>query len=338
MSASTLIQSFWYRKSIWRWLLYPLSGLLQLLALIKRFLYRRGFLKVYEFSVPVIVVGNITVGGTGKTPFIAYLAEQLVKKNYRVGIVSRGYRSQLPNYPHLVTSEDSVTELGDEAFMQYANTSLPMAIGPDRAQAVKLLLRNHSLDLVISDDGLQHYRMGRDLEILMVDAQRKFGNQLMLPFGPLREPLSRLNSVDFIVENGATSMQRLICAQMLTEIKGLFQVCSNLPVALSNLKKNQVCAVAGIGNPQRFFNTLSQIVANFERRIFPDHHQFGLSDFSGLDDDIVIMTEKDAVKCRTFARQNWYYLKIEARLEDHQLNRLMDLINQARLKKRPNNG
>ena len=338
MSASTFIQSFWYRRSNWRWLLYPLSALLQLLVLLKRFLYRKGFLKVYEFSVPVVVVGNITVGGTGKTPFIAYLAEQLVKRKYRVGIVSRGYQSQLTEFPHLVSEEDSVTALCDEAFMQYANTSLPMAIGPDRAQAVKLLLSKFKLDLVISDDGLQHYRMGRDLEIVMVDAQRQFGNQLMLPFGPLREPLSRLDSVDFVVENSGSNLQRPVCAQMLTEIKGLFQVCSNLPVALSNLKENSVCAVAGIGNPQRFFDTLSQCVANFERRIFPDHHQFVLSDFSGLDDDLVIMTEKDAVKCRTFARQNWYYLKIEARLEDHQLSRLMDLINQARLKKRPDNG
>jgi len=338
MSASNLIQRFWYRDSLWRWPLYPLSVLLQLLVLIKRFLYQKRILKVREFSVPVIVVGNITVGGTGKTPFIAYLAGQLVKKNYRVGIVSRGYQSQLSAYPHLVTSDDSVADIGDEAFMQYANMSLPMAIGPDRVRAVELLLSKFSLDLVISDDGLQHYRMGRDLEVLMVDAQRKFGNQLMLPFGPLREPLSRLNSVDFIVENVGESPQLPVCAQMLTEIKGLFQVCSNLPVALSNLEENSVCAVAGIGNPQRFFNTLSQCVANFERRIFPDHHQFVQSDFNGLDDDLVIMTEKDAVKCRNFARQNWYYLKIEAKLEDHQLSRLMDMINHARLKKRPDNG
>jgi len=263
------------------------------------------------------------------------LIEQLQAKGLRVGIVSRGYHSKAPHYPHIVKESDSVEIVGDEAFMQYAITRVPMVIGSRRAEAVQLLSKNYELDLIISDDGLQHYAMTRNIEVLMVDSSRFFGNQLMLPFGPLREPVSRINSVDLVVLNGgdSSSLKKLNTTTPISSMKietdSLVHLISGESVSLSNLKKGKVIAVAGIGNPSRFFKTLSMHCHSFDKNIFADHHQFVADDFDVNDSNTIVMTEKDAVKCKSFAKDNWYYLKIKAALPEKDFEQLYSLIQQV---------
>jgi len=339
LSDVSKIEQFWYSKSIWRWLFLPLSLLVQMIALSKRFLYRINLIKSRQNRVPVLVVGNITVGGTGKTPFINYLVKKLQSKNIKVGIVSRGYKSNAPEYPYLIKQTDSVEVTGDEAFMQNATLQVPMVIGFDRAAAVDLLCQTNNLDLIISDDGLQHYKMARAFEILMIDGSRLFGNQLMLPVGPLREPVSRMKSVDYVVQNGNVENGETIknlsngnvpLASMSLKVTGLININSNQSVELDASKATSITAVAGIGNPQRFFTSLSKFcdrpVEDIDTKVFPDHHGFQLDDFQSINSDIVVMTEKDAVKCESFAQDNWYYLKVEAELSEKDFVSLFELI------------
>jgi tetraacyldisaccharide 4'-kinase len=368
--AST-IEKFWYSTSKTRFLLWPLlwplSFFIALLTHLKRYLYRMGLYKTHSSQVPVLVVGNITVGGTGKTPFIALIVEQLTKMGLKVAIVSRGYKSAAPYYPYIVSSSDNVECVGDEAFMQCATLNVPMAIGADRAKAVKLLADNFKLDLIISDDGLQHYAMSRVFEIIMVDAKRLIGNGLMLPFGPLRESKLRLSSADYVIYNGEVetgklgnykqlNKQQLNKRQlirfnskqstMVLKVKGLVKVNDNQPADLDLLNNSLVAAVAGIGHPQRFFNSLSQYNSNYKPFVFADHHAFNKNDFinikaeMGFDkapqhknndqaqNQLVIMTEKDAVKCKDFAEDNWYYLKVSAQLPSQDLEQLIERIHQ----------
>lgn len=333
------IENFWYSQSLLKWLFWPFSFIVLIAARLKRFFYKIKLFKTHYFSCPIIVVGNITVGGTGKTPFITFLIKRLQQKKLKIGIVSRGYRSNLKNYPHLIDNKDKVEEIGDEVFMQFHALNVPMAIGADRPAAVNLLLKHHSLDLIISDDGLQHYAMSRNFEILMVDAQRQFGNQLMLPFGPLREPVSRLRTTDFIIQNGVASLdttdestasmiqkQNVQYATLSLEVIGLIHLVSGESIALSNLKESKVVAIAGIGNPQRFFDTLADFCTGFERRVFADHHQFTPQDFPNNESKIVVMTEKDAVKCMGFAKNNWYFLKIKVALKNSDFDKLYQQI------------
>ncbi|TQV85837.1 tetraacyldisaccharide 4'-kinase [Aliikangiella coralliicola] len=331
MSQISMIEKFWYSPGYFKWLFWPFSLVIQIIAMLKRFFYVQGIQKVNTSSVPVIVVGNITVGGTGKTPFISFLVNEFKTRNIKVGIVSRGYKSNAENYPHIITEDDTVEVVGDEAFMQYHTTKVPMAVGADRASAVDALVQTHSLDVIISDDGLQHYAMARQFEILMVDGERQFGNQLMLPFGPLREPVSRVKSVDYVVVNGGDTEADLIdlsdgisLSHMVIETSKLVHIKSDESVSLSNLKENSVSAVAGIGNPNRFFKSLSKHCSGYEQKVFVDHHEFQESDFDDLKNDIVVMTEKDAVKCRKFAKDNWYFLKINAKLTSEDFNQLFD--------------
>jgi tetraacyldisaccharide 4'-kinase len=331
-SENSKLEKFWYSNSYLRWLLMPLSWLIQLIALFKISLYQLNILKSHSSKVPVLVVGNITVGGTGKTPFISFLISELHAKGLRVGLVSRGYHSKAPYYPYIVKGEDSVDVVGDEAFMQYFANKVPMVIGSKRAKAVELLTKTYDLDLIISDDGLQHYAMARDIEVMMIDASRLFGNQLMLPFGPLREPASRINSVDFAVLNGGEVSllnqfkTKTSISSIQIETEGLVHLVSGETVCLSNLKDNKIHAVAGIGNPNRFFSTLVNHCDSFERSVFADHHQFVADDFRFKGTSLVVMTEKDAVKCKAFAKDNWYYLKVKATMQKNEFEQLYLLI------------
>ena len=334
-SENTKLEKFWYSKSHWKWLLLPLSWLVQLVALSKVKLYKLNYLKSQSSKVAVLVVGNITVGGTGKTPFISLLVERLQAKGLKVAIVSRGYHSKAPYYPYIVNKDDTVETVGDEAFMQLATCNVPMAIGAKRAEAVELLTKKYELDLIISDDGLQHYSMARNIEVMMVDSNRLFGNQLMLPFGPLREPVSRINSVDFVVLNGGTpslldfsnTLTNVIGMQI--EIDSLVQLVSGKEMSLRELNNNSVLAVAGIGNPNRFFTTLSKYCQSFDKKVFADHYLFTASDFPANKMGIVVMTEKDAVKCKGFAKENWYYLKVKATMQEQELKQLYSRIEQV---------
>lgn len=304
--------SVWYgNRPLARTLLSPLSYLFCYLAKQRR---AKLSLEQQTFPVPVLVVGNITVGGTGKTPLVIWLIEQLRIAGYRPGVVSRGFGGKHIGVK-LVRAHDAASEVGDEPLLIVQRTAAPLVIGKDRNAAIAHLLAQTDCNLVISDDGLQHYRMKRDLEIAVVDGARRFGNGYCLPAGPLREKPKRLIECDFIVSNGAahpgeTAMR--ICGANLRSLVGAEQQ------TLSLLQGKTVHAVTGIGNPARFFNSLKQAGLNLIEHAFPDHHQFTASDLSFQDDLPILMTEKDAVKCRGFPAElthKAWYLPIEAHLD-----------------------
>ena len=291
--------------------------------------YRRGLKKIHHLPVPVIVVGNITVGGTGKTPFTIWLAGILVKAGFKPGIISRGYGGTSKNWPQHVFVDSDFRTVGDEALVIARRTSCPMVVGPDRVAAAQALLKHHDCDVIISDDGLQHYALGRDMEISVIDSHRRFGNQFCLPAGPLREPIARLEKVDFTVYNGPP-----IAGGFNIKIEGKWAVNIRNPSQKKQLLDfvgKKIHVLAGIGNPQRFFDGLTGIGLNFDIRKFPDHHDFNLSDIEYGNDLMVLMTEKDAVKCEAFAGEQHWYVPAEAtvNMEFNKfiLNKLADKIN-----------
>lgn len=305
--------NFWYHKNLFSYFLLPLSFLYRAIIAARKFLYQIKLKKITKFNVPVIIVGNITVGGTGKTPLVIWLANFLKQQGYKPGIVSRGYGGKSTQYPVIVTANSDPKISGDEPLLIVRNTQCPMVVDPNRVQAVKQLLADTDCNIVISDDGLQHYALGRDIEIIVVDGERKFGNQFCLPAGPLREPISRLSSVDFVVTNGVE--QKLIPA-------AFYQVKNpNIVQSIDYFKKKTIHAVAGIGNPQRFFNSLREFGLNIIEHAFPDHYCFQAKDIN-FGDEIVMMTEKDAVKCEKFAGDNVWYLAVQAELNEEFIKKL----------------
>ncbi|WP_281646959.1 tetraacyldisaccharide 4'-kinase [Parendozoicomonas sp. Alg238-R29] len=266
--------------------------------------------------VPVIVVGNVTAGGTGKTPMVAALVKRLRNEGYRPGVISRGYGSGNNGQSQLVGQGCDPLICGDEPVMLAELTQAPVVVDTDRQRAVKYLLENTDCNLVISDDGLQHYRLHRDLEIALVDGIRGLGNDYCLPAGPLRESGERLLSVDLVVSNGVLQRE-LPVESVLMELKpaGVIAVDGSSRKFPDN-PPGQVHGVAGIGNPERFFLTLEQQGFAVQRHSFVDHHAFQSEDLSSLGEGIVIMTGKDAIKCRSFARKNWWYLAVEAQLPE----------------------
>lgn len=329
------IESHWYRTS-YTWLtflLLPFSWLFRLLLAIRYFLYHFNFIKKTRFNVPVIVVGNITVGGTGKTPFVIWLAEALEKKGYRPGIVSRGVGGEKILHPYWVDAHANPEFVGDEAVLLAKRTQCPMVVCIDRVAAVKELLNKTNCNIVISDDGLQHYRLDRDIEIVVVDGAREWGNGKLLPAGPLREPLKRLRHVDLVVINGQHTLRHPVFNMQDLEymnVNGstLFSIKNVEQLDLQKCQRKKVHAVAGIGNPQRFFSLLRHHKLNVIEHVFPDHYLYQRDDIYFSDDLAVIMTEKDAVKCREFADQRHWYLPVRAEMssgvEEKILNRLLN--------------
>ena len=307
-------QSQWQTVSLWHIFLIPISYIFLGLVRLRRIAYQRGWLNSTSVNVPVIIVGNITVGGSGKTPLVIYLAQLLASKGYTPGIISRGYRGQAQGA--LAVSFDSdVTIVGDEPLLLATKTSCPVFVGKNRVQAAQALLKVHpECDVIISDDGLQHYALKRNYEIVVVDADKQLGNALMLPAGPLREPKSRLLSVDAIIYNGFAPNAQNFSMQLLAD--GFCQVLSpsNI-VGLDYFSGKKVHAIAGIGNPNRFFKQLKKQGLMFEAHSFIDHHDYIAEDFVSFGDDVVLMTEKDAVKCKQFAKQNWYFMAVTAQVD-----------------------
>jgi len=299
-----------------------------LLTAFRRFLYKQGFKKSVDTAVPVIVVGNIGIGGNGKTPLAIHLLALCEKLGIKAGVISRGYGGILPEnkqYPLLIDETTPVEETGDEPFLIYHRCKVPVAIGPDRIASVALL-KAQGCQLVIADDGLQHYRLKRSREIIVVDGKRGFGNGLLLPAGPLREGPWRLNTVDSVVVNGDTSLaitkpyqQMLLAASYVINIKTGEKVW----LEDFNSEHQQVNAVAGIGSPQRFFDTLITNGFSLEKTAaFVDHHHFTEQDFTRFSQHVpLLMTEKDAVKCQPFAQEHWWYLEVSAQFseQDNQL-------------------
>ena len=295
--------------------LLPLTGLFCVLAAVRRGLYRLGLKRVQIHKVAVIVVGNISVGGSGKTPFVTWLAEQLLAAGYRPGIVLRGYGGKAHNWPQQVRADSDSFSVGDEAVLLASRTGCPVCAGPDRVADVCALVEHSDCDVVISDDGMQHYRMGRAMEIAIVDGQRRFGNRWCLPSGPLREPVKRLEKVDWTVVNGRAESgeysMRLVGSRLFTLDRARQQ-------RLSDLEGQTVHAVAGIGHPERFFASLRHQGLTVIPHPFPDHHAFEPADLDYADAAIpVLMTEKDAVKCAAFAQPHWWFLPVEAKLDEH---------------------
>lgn len=319
----------WYQGRWWLWLLWPLSLLLRSIAALRR---RYLSAKSEALDVPVIVVGNITLGGTGKTPVIISLVRHLKSKGFNPGVVSRGYGAQAPHYPYCVTSSSPVSESGDEPLLIALEADCPVMIGADRVVAARALVDEHQCDILLSDDGLQHYRLSRQWEICVLDAGRLWGNGLCLPAGPLRESPSRLAEVDAIVLNGQLSDVQLSTPQVRTLLERSHALTleptswHKLDEAVSRSIKEfgdfgvegdqKAFAITGIGNPERFFNTLSSLGIDCPHRSFPDHYAFKASDLSFADDNLLMMTAKDAVKCRSIARPNWWYLSVDAQISE----------------------
>ncbi|MBA2652146.1 MAG: tetraacyldisaccharide 4'-kinase [Tatlockia sp.] len=303
------LDKLWYGKHPLRWGLWPFAVIYRAITHLRR-AYFLTFAQ-HKFPVPVIVVGNLTVGGVGKTPLVIALAKKFKEKGLRVGIVSRGYGAKLKRFPHEIKEDDTANQVGDEPLLIAEKTACPVVIAPKRVQAVQYLLDKYQSQIIISDDGLQHYAMGRAIEIVVIDGVRRLGNRLGLPAGPLRESASRLQKADFVVVNsgewpGAYSMD--LQATQLTHLvtgQAVNRDQLSMPVA----------AVAAIGHPQRFFTTLQDLGITIIKYPFPDHHHFCKNDMQFAEKS-VIMTEKDAVKCRLFAADSWYFLPVEAKLSD----------------------
>lgn len=326
------VERIWYTSSVVSYLLWPLSIVFRSLVRLRRFLYQRGVLAQHKFAVPVIVVGNITVGGTGKTPMVAWLAKHLQSQGWRPGIVSRGYGGSSSEWPQVVTAESNPHEVGDEPVLLARHTGCPVVVAPKRVQAVQSLLDKFDCNVIISDDGLQHYALQRDVEIVIVDGARRFGNGFTLPAGPLREPLQRLDSIDYVVCNGDAQASEYA---MTLKPLGLCNVNDSRQVeALGKLYGLTVHGVAGIGNPKRFFSQLSQLGAHVIEHPYPDHHPFQPGDFRFGDNHPVVMTEKDAVKCRDYDLADAWYLAIEAQLDPHFIavidKRMQELTNRVK--------
>lgn len=360
----TSLESAWYKSFSWSLLLLPLAWLFAVITFVRRWGYRKGWFKQTQFPVPVIVVGNINVGGTGKTPFVVWLVDYLQAQGLNPGVIARGYgatHSKQHLHSKLLDSTSCADEVGDEPLLVFQRCACHVAVGRSRIESAKLLLEQ-GCNVIVSDDGLQHYALGRTLEVVIVDAVRGFGNQQLLPAGPLREKPSRLASADIVVINqgtldrsgdrsgdrsvdrssdssgarsGDNSVDTAIEAKLQTSLGyrqinkviahqanttlGCYHIQSlplqpvssstqNYPVEIS-----EAHLVCGIGNPQRFQQAVQQLGITVNScRTFTDHHGFCAEDFDEFDDQIIIMTEKDAVKCRDFAKSTWFYLPINA--------------------------
>lgn len=310
------LQRQWQRLTPWHLVLLPLGILFWLVAALRRSLYRAGLLPTVRLRVPVVVVGNISVGGTGKTPLVLWLADFLRQHGFRPGIISRGYGGGADRVMAVDAGSDPAM-VGDEPLLLAKKSACPVWIGRDRVAAGEALLSAHpECDVLLSDDGLQHYRLGRNVEIVVVDAERRFGNGLIMPAGPLREGVSRLRTVDAVVANGVSLRLGVPLAnEFEMRLQGrVFYNLRNpeLHVEADALRGKKLHALAGIGNPGRFFAHLRGLGLEFEEHAFPDHCVYRPEDLRYDGADALLMTEKDAVKCVDFAAENYWVLAVDA--------------------------
>jgi tetraacyldisaccharide 4'-kinase len=313
----------WDRGAWWLLLLRPAEGLFRLLVAVRRALYRSGLLSSYRAPVPVVVVGNISVGGTGKTPVVIALVQALQARGVEVGVVSRGYGGSGNSSPQRVSDDSVAAQCGDEPLLIYRRTGCPCMVAPGRAAAARALLEQAQVDVIISDDGLQHYGLARDLEIALVDAGRGVANGFCLPAGPLREPVSRLQAVDFVLHRGGEDPATAVSYEPDCLINVNNQ--AHGPASPDTLGR-RVHAVAGIGQPQQFFDGLAALGFDVQPHAFSDHHAYSAIDFQDLSALPVIMTEKDAVKCAGMAGANAWSLRINARLPERLIPAVQALI------------
>lgn len=320
------IEHFWYRLRPAHLILYPLALLFGAVVALRRHAWRAGWLRSVRLPVPVVVVGNISVGGTGKTPLVLWLVHWLRAQGMQPGIISRGYGAG--GDIRRVRPGDDPAATGDEPLLLAARSGCPVWIGRRRPEAALALLQAHpEVDVLVSDDGLQHYALARDAEIAVVDGERRFGNGLLLPAGPLREPRARLACVDAVVLNGGGRLEALDVPQFTMRLTGGTLVNLRDPARRADpavFAQRTVFAVAGIGNPGRFFDHLRALGLRIRPQPFPDHHRFSVDDFAAFGEEVVVMTQKDAVKCTGFARDDFWYLPVDAQVDDELGRRILD--------------
>ncbi len=321
-----MIEALWSGKNgLWR-LLTPFSVIYALVSGLNRYLYRWGLRASYRPPVPVVVVGNLTAGGNGKTPVVIWLVTYLRKQGYRPAVVSRGYGGKAKHYPLIIDNLTLAEHAGDEPVLIFQRTGVPVAVAPDRSAAVRRILQHDpNIDVIITDDGLQHYALQRDIEIVVIDGERRFGNGWLIPAGPMRERTTRLKTVDAVIVNGTTRVQTDIAMQLMPgDAINLFHGQQKPAKDLLG-----TVAMAGIGYPPRFFSMLRQIGVKVEREVaFADHHAYSEAELHSLTSSTtpLLMTEKDAVKCRHFAAENWWYMPVEAVLQGPALPTLLTQI------------
>lgn len=306
---SLIVDKIWYGTHPLRWVLIPFSWSFDLICSLRRW-YLQEFAQV-KTTVPVIVVGNLSVGGVGKTPLVIELVNKLKERGINVGVVSRGYGAQQKSYPYEIQKQDLASQVGDEPLLIAQKTNCPVVISPKRDQAVTYLIENKKCQIIVSDDGLQHYRMGRAVEIVVIDGQRGLGNGWSMPAGPLREKEKRLKQVDFIIVNDGTWVN----AHQMSLEPGIIRQLMTQETIDPQLFTHKAAAVAAIGNPQRFYSTLKKLGINFNAYSYPDHYQFKADDLN-YTESWIIMTEKDAVKCHSLQSPKMYYVPVKAVLND----------------------
>ncbi|MEY3975375.1 MAG: hypothetical protein RLZZ33_430 [Pseudomonadota bacterium] len=324
------LEGVWYEGRSGAALLAPLAVLFGFVSNLRRLAYRWGLRPRYRASVPVVIVGNLSVGGTGKSPVVAALVDALQRRGLRVGILARGYGVKLRE-PREVLPGVAASEVGDEPLMHALASGARVVVCPDRAAGARHL-ESLGVDVIVADDGLQHYGLDRDLEIVVIDALRGFGNGRLLPAGPLREPATRLASVDYVIVNGGSQGHADWVGRYGQLELRLFPAAARRVDdprqwrALESFRDQRVHAVAAIGNPQRFFDLLRQSGLEIEEHAFADHHVFAPADLAFEDGGAILMTSKDAVKCRSFTQERIWELPVTARLSPDEGQGLIDRI------------
>lgn len=325
-----MIEKAWYQNHPLKWLLLPLNSVFWLISAVRRLMFQIAIFKQPKLDIPIVIVGNIGVGGNGKTPMVIYLVEQLKARGLSVGVISRGYGGNEQMHPLLVNDDTTAEQAGDEPVLIYQRCNVAVMVGRDRVLSVEKLMAQ-GCNIIISDDGLQHYRLKRDVELVIVDGKRRFGNGWLMPAGPLREGLWRLKTVDKVIINGglADIDEDLMTLQGDSVINLISKQRKSIGEFLAeNCKNNSINALAGIGNPERFFISLHELGFTLGQKIgFVDHHHYNKDDLQQFNADVpLLMTEKDAVKCITIANENTWYLPINAHFEQNQGEQLIELI------------
>ncbi len=303
------IENYWHRKSLVTVVLIPLSLLFLFFSMIRKFLYEKKIFRAEKFDLPVIVVGNITVGGTGKTSTVIWLANYLTGKGLKVGILCSGYGATDNQLPTQITSSSNAYQVGDEAVHIFRRTKCVVVTCKHRVESARFLKQNFALDVLICDDGLQHYQLVRDIEINVVNGEKRFGNQFFLPAGPLREPMRRLKNIDLKISKGASKSGEYNLTYRPEYVYALSVPSKIEP--LTFFKGKELVAVAGIANPEEFFKILESNGLRPVKKPFPDHHRFKTEDFFGYENLPILMTEKDAVKCEGIVGYDFWSISLE---------------------------
>ena len=301
----------------------PLSWVFHVCLILRKKAYQTGLFKIYKAKYPVVVIGNITVGGTGKTPITIWLANYFISKGYKPLILSRGYGSKIGDHPIEVSRNTDVSMVGDEPLLMASKLKCPIIVHPSRTQSL-IYLDDRRFDLILCDDGLQHYQLDRDFEIAVVDGDREFGNKCLLPAGPLREPISRLSEVDVSLINNSNQESTRGNSFNLVG-KKVINLHTNEVRSIQDFEGHEVHGVAGIGNPDRFFNFLEKRKIKVKRHPFEDHYNYDSSELEFEDGLDILMTEKDMVKCRGFINKKIWYVPVEVEFFDSDMKWLSDI-------------